>query len=624
MISSLPLSSVRKVGGFWGRYIDALAQAGLKSQWEQILATGRLENFYRVARKESGTHEGMRFNDSDVYKWLEAACTVLQLAKNDEVMGYIQIAVDAVCSAQEPDGYIFTQIQLNQPDAKWKCLTHCHEMYCKGHLVEAAIAHYQLTGSTQLLDCAKRAVDSIISLTESSDLTPFCGHPELEIALYRLWETTGDVRYAELADGQIDARGSRPSIFDIELANPEIRAMIPAANHLYLKGGKYHGAYAQDDKPIREQDTIVGHSVRAAYLYAAAAWSAARRGDGELHNSIQTIWDNLTQKRMYVTGGIGSTGANEGFSDDYDLPNFNAYAETCAGIALAMWGRRMFEATGSQEYLEIVERTTYNGILSGISLDTTKYFYENPLESRHNHERQLWFPCACCPPNVARFIGGIPQYSIWTDASTIYIGTPLDIEFQANGLEVSISTDFPASGKLKVQIKAAKSVRHRVAIRIPDWSEEMELNFPELEEPAEYENGFAVIDREWSGTTSFEIDFTMAVQILSPHPRILDNVGRFAVTYGPSVYCVESDKFEESPNIATFATGETWQKTSQSALDKCPGFLITGYLPKVEQNAELYQAPETKEVVETEFRLIPYRTWGQSGASYMQVWLRED
>lgn len=624
MIRSLPLSSVKNVGGFWRRYLDGLASKGLLSQWEQIIETERLENFLRVARGETGTFKGMRFNDSDVYKWLEGACYVQSLVPNPEVQKCIDAAVDAICNAQEADGYLFPYVQLNRPEAKWKCLSHFHEMYGMGHLIEAAIAHWGLTSNTRLLDCAKRCVDSMLTLEKSQGSVPFCGHPEIEIALYRLWEASGELKYAELADRMIDARGQRPSPFAVELAKPEIRDLIPAANHLYMKDGEYDGAYAQDDKPIREQTHVAGHSVRAAYLYSAATWSAARRGDTELQTIVQTLWDNLTQKRMYITGGIGSTGANEGFSEDYDLPNHNAYAETCAGIAAAMWAKRLFEATGSQEPLELLERSMLNGVLSGISLDTTKYFYENPLEARANTSRQLWFPCACCPPNIARFIGSVPTYCVWTDDSTIYLGIPIDMQFSVNGLDVTLTTDFPASGVVKVSISSARPTQQRLAIRIPDWSEEMEINFPDLEAPAEYENGFAVIDRTWSGTTQFEINFVMSVRTHQAHPRVLDNAGRFAVSYGPTILCVESDDFEQCPQLASFGLSDEWQKASVPSLDGTPAFSIMGFRPSVATEQELYSETESRSVQEVEHRLVPFRTWGNKGAGYMQVWLRED
>ncbi|MBS1701322.1 MAG: glycoside hydrolase family 127 protein [Armatimonadetes bacterium] len=624
MIRPFALSQVNSITGFWGRYLDEFSEKGILSQWDQIISTGRLENFYRVARKETGTHEGLRFNDSDVYKWLEGAAYIQKLRPNPKVAEVIDTAIKAIEGAQAEDGYLFTLVQLNLPTYKWRNLVNMHEMYCLGHLFEAAVALHQNLGDTRLLEVSKRAVAHIKSLYGPDKKKGFCGHPEVEIALYRLTEATGDLQYAELADWMIDIRGQRPSPFEPEVEDPETKEYFRHANALILKNGHYDGAYAQDDKPIREQTKIVGHSVRAAYLYAAAAMSAARRNDQDLFDALQTIWENLTTKRMYITGGIGSTGDNEGFTDDFDLPNLNAYAETCAGIALAMWGRRMFEANGNSEYLDIVERVTMNGVLSGVSLDTTLYYYDNPLESRKSHERAPWFTCACCPPNVARFVGSIVQYALWESDDTVYLGMPVDGEYALScGLTLEIQSQYPHNGKVSLTLSGKAKRAVKLAVRIPDWSDEVNVDFPDSTEGAEYEDGFMVFSHDWHNT-SIELDFEMTVRMNQSHPLVMDNVGRLAVSYGPSIYCAEEVKLENAPQFKVFDLGEEIRQPGNKALDGSPVLQATSLSDSLDEDQPLYDEFADTDASVGTVNLIPYRTWNAKGPSYMQVWLRHN
>ena len=624
MIRAIGLAQVKKIEGFWGNYLTQFSERGILSQWDQIVSTGRLENFYRVARGEQGTHEGLRFNDSDLYKWLEGAIYVQKLQPNPKIASVIEVAIKAIEDAQAEDGYLFTLVQLNKPDFKWRNLVNMHEMYCLGHLFEAAVALKQNLDDDRLMVVSKKAVACIKALYGPDKRAGFCGHPEIELALYRMTEATGDLQYAKLADWMIDIRGSRPSPFEPEIEDTLTKDYFKSANALILKNGQYDGAYAQDDKPIREQTKIVGHSVRAAYLYTAAAMSSARRGDKGLLASIQTIWENLTERRMYITGGIGSTGDNEGFSEDYDLPNLNAYAETCAGIALAMWGRRMFEATGSAEYLDVVERVTLNGVLSGVSQDTTLYYYDNPLESRAGHERAPWFLCACCPPNVARFVGSIIQYALWETEDTIFIGMPISGEFELEGgLRLAVVTNYPLDGNVSISFEG-KSTKKRLAIRIPDWSDEINVDFPGATQGAEYENGFMVFDHAWGTGVSLSLDFEMTVKMHKSHPMVIDNVGRLAVSYGPSIYCAEEMNQASAPQLAEIDLSEEIQPTGKKSLDGSPVFQVAILRDAPGQQTGLYEDFADEDKMPSSLNLIPYRTWNGKGKSFMQVWLRHN
>jgi uncharacterized protein len=622
-IVPVSLSSTSLSQGFWQRYQEELSTKGLAAQWKQIVDTGRLENFYRVARGESGTHVGIRFDDSDTYKWLEAAAYSLAHYPNEELLHHVDTAVEAIQAAQQPDGYLFTYVQLNFPDWKWRDLASMHEMYCVGHLCEAAVALKAELGQDALLEVAKKAVQNILDTFGPDKRHGYCGHPEIEIGLYRLSEITGDRRYQEFADWMIDQRGHRPSPFESDVLNNS--DLFKDAPRLFNKKGAYHGAYGQDDLPIREQSEIVGHSVRAAYLYTAASWSASDRRDEELLQALNRIWDNLTLRRMYVTGGIGSTGENEGFTADYDLPNLHAYAETCAGIALAMWGRAMFQATGNGDYIEVMERAIFNGILSGISLDTTLYNYENPLESRSNHARQPWFHCACCPPNIARMIGSIAQYAIYEDVETSYIAFPIAGTYQlSGGLTLRIESDYPHSGSAKITVSAAKPIKRKLAIRIPDWSEEITIEFPGTDEPGDYVDGFVVFDFEWSKPESITVDFDMQPKFIESNPQLLENAGKVALQYGPSIYCVESFELSAAPQLVCIDAEEAPEQSETRALDGAPIWKVNGIRQELDFSDTLYDALGTSSQVPTEVTLVPYRVWNSNGPSYMNIWLRAD
>ncbi|HVL40176.1 MAG TPA: beta-L-arabinofuranosidase domain-containing protein, partial [Fimbriimonadaceae bacterium] len=336
----LPLDRIRMTDSFWGTWQRTLRERTLRAQWEQILQTGRLENFLRAGRGESGGFEGLYFNDSDVYKWIEACAYALTIGPDPEIEEMMAQAVSAVAGAQEPSGYLNTFFQLMHPDLKWRNLGTMHEMYCGGHLIEAAVAHHQATGSRSLLDVATRFADHVMTVFGPGKRRGYCGHQEIELALVRLADHLDEPKYAEFARWMIEERGRRPSIIEAELKDEEAMKLSPWAPQFLLKDGHYRGDYAQDHAPVREHTEVVGHAVRAMYFYAAAT-ELAPPDDQALGEALQTVWSNLTRKRMYLTGGIGPSAKNEGFTGDYDLPNTSAYAETCAAIGLAMWGRRL-------------------------------------------------------------------------------------------------------------------------------------------------------------------------------------------------------------------------------------------------------------------------------------------
>ncbi len=608
----------------WKTYLHNLATKGLPSQFNEMETSGRLQNFRNVKNGVFNTFDGFRFNDSDVYKWLEAAAYVLESQSHPDLQKMVDECVSVIESAQDTDGYVNTFFQLNPKSKRFSNLAVDHEMYCAGHLIEAGVAWFERHGERRLLNIGIKFADLLVTKFGKAEPARFCGHPEIEFALLRLWKVTGNQTYFDLAKRMIDHRGERPSTFEQELTDPETGAIFPAAKALHYKDGKYDGAYAQDHAPIHEHRTIEGHSVRAAYLYAAVAWINSVESNEAQIEALEAVWSNLTLKRMYVTGGIGSSGTNEGFTHDYDLPNLNAYAETCAGIALAMWGSQMFALTKDSAYMDIVERTLFNGVLSGISWDTTMYFYENPLESRANTERKTFFPCACCPANVARTIGLIDRYALSVDGDRVYIHFPISgewtLKLPTGEAVLSIATSYPQKGGSIITIKKAPKA-FELAIRIPDWAEEVTTDLKGSEDGAEYDQGYAVFSRSWRSGDTVELDFHMEPKWVESHPAILDNSGRLALSYGPTIYAAEELELAKAPQLAQLLDIEQLEQTG-TALDGSPLFRIPVIRETLDFPDEPYAELETTEREEATLTLKPYRLWANSGPSYMQVWLR--
>lgn len=608
----------------WKTYIQNLATKGLPSQYQEMESTGRLQNFRNVTAGNFNTFDGFRFNDSDVYKWLEAAAYVMEVEPQADLQGMVNECVSVIEAAQDKDGYVNTFFQLNPKSKRFSNLAVDHEMYCAGHLIEAGVAWFERHGDKRLLNIGIKFADLLVSKFFKSEPARFCGHPEIEFALLRLWRVTGNQDYFDFAKRMIDHRGERPSTFDQELQDPETGAIFPGAKALHYKNGTYDGAYAQDHAPIHEHRTIEGHSVRAAYLYAAVAWINSVTPNPAQIEALDAVWSNLTLKRMYVTGGIGSSGTNEGFTHDYDLPNFNAYAETCAGIALAMWGSQMFGLTKDSAYIDVVERTLLNGVLSGISWDTREYFYENPLESRSNTERQTYFPCACCPANVARTIGLIDRYALSVDGNRVYLHFPISgewtIQLASGELVLAVETSYPQKGNSTIVIKKAPKTLE-LAIRIPDWAEEVTTDLKGSEDGAEYEQGYALFTRSWKNGDTIDLDFHLEPKWIESHPAILDNAGRLALVYGPTIYAAEEKELAKAPQLTQLLDIEQIEQVGKAA-DGSPLYRVPVVRESLDFTEEPYAELETTEREEASLTLKPYRLWANSGASYMQVWLR--
>lgn len=623
----LPLSQIRLTDPLWTRYQRVLLETTLPHVFNQLVETGRLANFERAAKGE-GEFQGLWFNDSDVYKHIEACAYALAVGKSATVQKQLDACVVAVVAAQEPDGYLNTFFQLGHPNLKWRNLNMMHEMYCGGHLIEAGVALYESLGDRRILDVSIRFADHVMSIFGPEGRLGYCGHQEIELALLRLAEATGEAKYREYARWMVEARGSRPSPFEAEIEDPESVALHTHGPTMLRKNGEYCGDYAQDHAPIREHTEIVGHAVRAMYYYIAAADLADGKDDHELEQALERIWGNLTKKRMYITGGIGPSASNEGFTGDYDLPNFTAYAETCAAIGLVFWGHRMLEMTGGSEYADILERALYNGVLSGISLSGDKFFYTNPLESRGNHNRTPWFTCACCPPNISRLIGSLGKYVLGVGEESVYVHLPVGLEasFEIQGVPVKLKIEgqYPWDGKVAIHVEPQRPVTFALNVRIPGWADDVQTEVPGAEEEAGYDQGYAVFEREWKAGDVLNVDLEMHPKWIESDPRVRDNLGRAALTMGPVVYCSEQPDLGYAPQLFTADTeAEIPVEFRAKHLEGVNVLSVEG-VHEVELFVdELYAEAGTTEIREGTASYIPYFAWNNRGAANMQVWTRK-
>lgn len=626
-MQSLPLRQIRLTDPFWSRWQKQLVDVTLPKQFEKIVETGRLANFEIAAGQKEGKFEGLWFNDSDVYKWLEACAYALVNYDNADLRKQVDQAITAIEKAQDPSGYINTFFQIGHPELKWRNLHMMHEMYCGGHMLEGAVALHECLGDRRLLDVSIRFVDHVMSVFGPDKRRGYCGHEELELALIKLAKATGNAKYREFARWMVEQRGSRPAIFEAELKDKEAMELSPwSLESLVNKEGTYDGSYAQDHAPIREHTEIVGHAVRAMYYYIAAADLADGKKDEALETALERTWSSLTRKRMYVTGGIGPSSHNEGFTGDYDLPNLTSYAETCAAIGLVFWGHRLLEMTGNSEYADVMEKAIFNGALAGISLSGDHYFYANPHESRGTHARVPWFNCACCPPNIARLIGSLGAYAVGVSKSDLFIHLPIGLEtevtYRGVPVKLKLEGNYPWSGEFTLHVDPAKPVEFAIKLRIPAWSDDVSTDVPGADEEADYENGYAVFKRTWKAGDKLVVDLEMMPKWVESDPRVFDNLGRVALTNGPLVYCAEQIDNLVVPQRMSVDVEAPIEVTPEKLLEGVNVLATEAVVETDSFTDELYAEEGNLEVKPATAKFIPYFAWNNRGATHMQVWMR--
>ena len=591
--------------------------------------------FERLPEKDGELKEdefyGFVFQDSDFYKWIEAVGYSLMQHSDAGLEATADEAIEIVAAAQQPDGYLDTYYILNGQDQIFANLRDFHELYCLGHLIEGAIAYYQATGKNRLLQVACRYADYAAGKlgADQGMKRGYPGHEIAEMALIQLYEVTGEKRYLELARFFINERGRQPFYFDSEKHEG-----VDLQNPLRYS---YHQAHL----PVRQQTEAVGHAVRAVYLYSGMAELARVDEDESLLKACRTLWDSITGRKMYITGGIGGTHIGESFSFDYDLPSDTAYAETCASIGLIFFAGRMLQLEADARYADVMETALYNGVLSGIALDGKSFFYVNPLSvdpvACHKDERkahvqpvrQKWFGCACCPPNLARLIGSVGRYAYTADENTLYvhlyIGSTFRLQTSAGEVTVEIRSGFPYDGKVSVKIggEGAASGKWTLALRIPGWCREWKGNGIPLED-ARVEKGYLYITRSWNPGETLELDFPMEIRLMQSSPLVRETAGQLAVTRGPVVYCLEEKDNGHSLHLLSIGC-DAKLRTEPFAIEgeQVPAVLADGWREKQQPDAEnaLYCEAVPTEYEPVQLKFGPYYTWANRGENEMTVWV---
>ena len=598
VLNAVPFTEVKLTDKFWAPRIEINRTVTLPQCFHQCEITNRIRNFEVAGGSVEGKFDGIYFNDSDVYKVVEGAAYSLWVHPDPELDKYLDDLIAKIALAQQKDGYLNTYFTLVEPDKRWSNLPVMHELYCAGHLFEAAVAHYRATGKRNLLDIAIKFADYIDSVFGEDRLIGVAGHEEIELALVKLYEVTGEKRYLGLAKFFIDKKG--------------------------LKGTEYN----QDHLPVRQQSEIVGHAVRAMYLYAGVADVAKYTDDSALMATMDRIWADVTQRKMYITGGIGPSGHNEGFTVPYDLPNESAYAETCAAIGMALWNYRLLLLHGQSKYADILERVLYNGSISGVSMDGDKFFYVNPMTSRGNHHRQPWFGCACCPTSFVRFIPQIPGYIYATSTDGIwvnlYISSQTKVKIGNVDVEFSQETDYPWFGNVKMTVKPSVNAVFGVNMRLPDWCNSVKISVNgQLFDAKSSDNGYININREWRSGDIISLEMAMPIQRISANPRVNADIGKTALQRGPIVYCLEA--VDNDGSVLDVALPRNAKLEPSFKPDLLDGVVILqgkGLRPgDVEWDNVLYQPVDND--VDANITAIPYYAWDNRSAGEMAVWLSE-
>ena len=622
-IDPVPFTSVKVTDQFWGQRLKANREVTIPLAFSKCEETGRYDNFVKAAHP-SGDYKvgGYSFDDTDVYKTIEGASYLLQTYPDKKLKKYIDSVLVIVAAAQEPDGYLFTARTMNPKhphewagSRRWEKVEELsHEFYNLGHMVEGAIAHYQATGQRNFLDIAIRYADCVCREIGDNpgQQVRVPGHQIAEMALAKLYTVTGDRKYLDQAKFFLDKRGYTDR----------------------------RDEYSQAHKPVVEQDEAVGHAVRAAYMYSGMADVAALTGDSAYIRAIDRIWDNIVSKKYYITGGIGATSQGEAFGKNYELPNMSAYCETCASIGNVYLNYRLFLLHGESKYYDVLERTLYNGLIAGVSLDGGSFFYPNPLESMGQHQRQPWFGCACCPSNVSRFIPSLPGYVYAVKDNQVYVNLYLSnkatLKIGRKSVTLSQETRYPWNGDIALTVDKNSAGRFAMKLRIPGWvrnqvvpsdlytytdgkrlSYQVKVN-GELQEAELGADGYFTVTRQWKKDDKVELHFDMEPRVVKANARVEADRGRVAVERGPLVYCAEwpDNDFDVLSVL----------------LNRQPSFTVTEKpdllygLNQIQTPAQTlkYDAEGRLSVQDVTLTLIPYYAWAHRGSGRMAVWLPSD
>ena len=629
-ITPVPFTKVKVTDSFWGQRLKASRDVTIPLAFSKCEETGRYTNFEKAANpSDSYEVKGYSFDDTDVYKTIEGASYSLQTYPDKKLVHYIDSVLDIVAKAQEKDGYLYTSRTMNPKhphewagDKRWsKVEDLSHEFYNLGHMVEGAVAHFQATGSRKFLDIACRYADCVCREigTKPGQVCVVPGHQIAEMALCKLYVLTGEKRYLDQAKFFLDYRG---------------KTTIKTE-------------YSQSHKPVVEQDEAVGHAVRAAYMYAGMADVAALTGDKSYINAIDNIWNNIVEKKLYITGGIGATNNGEAFGKNYELPNMSAYCETCAAIGNVYVNYRLFLLHGESKYYDVLERSLYNGLISGVSLDGGGFFYPNPLESMGQHQRQPWFGCACCPSNIARFIPSLPGYVYAVNKRDVYVNLFMSntsqLSVAGKGITLEQQTQYPWDGDIAIKVAANKAGQWAMKLRIPGWvrNEVVPSNLYEFTDNLrpQYnitvngnavngkltDDGYFTIDRKWKKGDVVRVHFDMDPRTVRANNNVEADRGFVAIERGPLVYCAEwpDNDFDIMGALVNQSPKMTVEDGTLHAKDKK---VADYYIKVIKTDAQLLSFDKqgrlnTKDV---KLSLIPYYAWCHRGSGKMRVWLSQD
>jgi DUF1680 family protein len=608
-LQSVPFTEVKIQDKFWAPKQRTNREVSIPHTFEMCEKTPRIANFELAAKSTGPGHKGLVFDDSDVYKSLEAASYALASQHDPKLDAKVDEWIGKIGAAQRPDGYLDTAYILGRLDKRFSNLADDHELYCAGHLFEAAVAHYQATGKKSLLNIATKLADLLCNTFGIGDgrRMGYPGHPECELALIKLWRATGQQRYFDLAKFFIANRGSR--FF---------------ADERHVQKDKFDGTYWLDDIPITEHKEIKGHAVRAAYLLSGTADLDAVTKDEKLHQMLSRVWRNTVYKRVFVTGGIGPSGSNEGFTVDYDLPNASAYQETCASVAMILWNHRMGLLEGNAKYWDWVERALYNGFLSGVSLKGDTFFYVNPLASAGNHHRSDWFACACCPPNVTRTLASLGQYLYAKTDDALYVNLytagEVNTKVGSETADFKIETDFPWNGKIVITPVKATSKSLDLKLRIPSWCPSFGASVNGQSQRPQTQNGYLTVSRKWAVGDRVELNLAMPVMQVEAHPEVKDDAGRLSIQRGPVIYCLEQID-QSAPLDNTFIPAGTEFRVKQE-----PSLL--GGVATLEGSGKVFDSRNWKNALylpqafqSTPIKAVPYYAWDNRKACAMEVWM---
>ena len=626
-LTPIPFTQVTLDDPFWAPRQEINRRVSIPHMYQMLVDTGRIGAFDLHFDRQVPSSIVLIFGDSDPAKWLEAASYSLITHPDPDLAAVVDQVVDKIIGAQQPDGYLNTHFTVTQPEMRWKNLRDWHEMYCAGHLMEAAVAHHQATGDPKLLNALARYADHIDARfgSKPGQYRGYGGHPEIELALVRLYHATGEERYLALSKYLVEERGQQnPHYYDVEaVARGEDPRKFWARTY----------EYCQAHAPIREQDKVVGHAVRAMYLMSGVADLAHEYDDPTLLAVCERLWENLVYQRMYLTGGIGPSRHNEGFTTDYDLPDETAYAETCASIALIMWNHRLLQFVGDGHYADIIEQTLYNGFISGVSLAGDSFFYVNPLASDGAHHRTPWFECPCCPPNVGRILASLGNYLYSTSDSGLWIHfyaqNSATMRVGEQPVQVRLTSNYPWDGAIKLALTLETSQAFALNLRIPGWCDAWSVKVNgAAAETTPSSNGYVSIARTWESGDVVDLDLAMPVQAVYANPNVRQMQGRLALQRGPIVYCLEG---VDNGGIGLDRIMLDPAQVTDFTVEYQPGLLggvavLHGPAQAITEEGwndhTLYRRNLPSTTAAMDVVAVPYATWDNRASGEMRVWFR--